>query len=92
MSELRFEDPPEVSRILGRRGKHKEAAEELRSRPGEWAIVGVYGTGASSAAMARHIGDGFVTAYRPAGSFEGLARTVDGEARVYARYVGETEA
>lgn len=88
---LTFEDPPERSRVPGKRGKHLEVAEELRSRPGEWAIISVYGTGASSAAMARHIEGGNVDAYEPAGTFEALARTVDGQARVYARYVGEPQ-
>lgn len=88
---LTFEDPPETTRKAGRKGMHKEAAEELRSRPGEWAIVSAYATGTSAAAMARHIMSGAVSAYKPAGSFQATARTVGGEARVYARFVGESE-
>jgi hypothetical protein len=88
---LTFEEPPATSRTPGKRGKHTEAAQELRSRPGEWAIVSVYGTGGSSSAMARHIASGYVAAYQPPGAFEATSRTVDGEARVYARYVGGSE-
>lgn len=34
MSVIRWEDPP-----LSRNGKWKRTADELKSRPGEWALV-----------------------------------------------------
>ncbi|MFF4751806.1 hypothetical protein [Streptomyces sp. NPDC001270] len=73
----------------GRRpGKHARAAEQLRAHPGEWAHVTTAKNSASSASLAGAIRAGRLAAYAPAGSFEAAARTVKGEPRVYARYVG----
>ena len=86
MSEIRFEVPPLASR---RFVDHAAVAAQLRARPGEWAPIGVYGTGGSAAAMAYSIKAGRIKPYAPKGSFEALARTVGDECRVYARYVGD---
>lgn len=94
-----FEDPPPT-----RRGHHTPtprptadtgAATALRARPGEWAVITVRTTAARTTAAraavyAYGVSRGMRHAYRPAGAFEAKARTVDGEHRVYARYVGDT--
>lgn len=88
MSELKFEPPPAKERKASW-GRHYLIAHRLRARPKEWAVVGTYNGAESARATVRHIRKGRLESYRPAGSFEAEARTVDGEARVYARYVGE---
>jgi hypothetical protein len=90
MSTLKFESPP-PSRSASPKGHHIEVAKELKERPGEWAIVGVYAHSGSSSAVARQLRAGLIPAYAPPGSFEAMARTIDGEARVYARFVGEPD-
>lgn len=87
MSELKFEPPPAKVRPV--RGRHYLVAHRLRAKPGQWAVVGTYNGAESARATARHIRQGRLESYRPAGSFEAESRTVDGEARVYARFVGE---
>ncbi|MFE7659656.1 hypothetical protein [Streptomyces celluloflavus] len=62
-----------------------EVSTTLRQRPGQWAIVE---RGRQSSARASRI-KGRLVLFRPAGSFEATTRTVDGEMRCYARYVGE---
>jgi hypothetical protein len=68
---------------------HQVVAEALKANPKTWARVGKYRTVNSSASVASHIRGGLLTAYEPAGSFEAVARTVDGEYWVYAKYIGE---
>jgi hypothetical protein len=70
------------------RARHRPAADALRARPGEWAHVTTHSTAQSSASLAYAIRAGKYAAYTPAGHFEARARTVDGEHRVYVRYVG----
>lgn len=89
MSEIRFEDPPPSSNGgYGDNTDHRAAAAALRERPGDWAFVKVSGTQSSAGTTARHIRTGYLQAYAPRGSFEAASRTVDGEHRVYARYIG----
>ncbi|MEU3522307.1 hypothetical protein AB0E62_00260 [Streptomyces sp. NPDC038707] len=89
---LKWEEPPTRRSHGGRpygTGKHAEIAARLRRRPGRWAVVGAFKSTSVSASMARSIRAGVnMSAYTPAGTFEAVARTVDGEHRVYARYVG----
>lgn len=86
MSELLFEEPP----ARADRHKHHEAADELRKRPGEWAVVATYHAMATAHSVAQAIKKARLGAYAPAGAFEAKARTVDGQRRVYARFVGAT--
>ncbi|WP_157868857.1 hypothetical protein [Streptomyces atriruber] len=65
------------------------AAAALKQRPGQWGIVGTYKNIGSASGVGIRIKRGATAAYRPAGAFEAVARTVHGEARLYARYVGE---
>lgn len=67
--------------------RHAAIAGLLRERPGDWARILTLPANNSAAAMAYAITAGKLTAY-PFGSFEAKSRTVDGESRVYARYVG----
>lgn len=85
---MKFETPPRE------RGDSKWVKEaiELRERPGEWAVLHTSKSAQLSAAAARTIRVAKVKAWQPAGSFEAIARTVDGEHRVYARYVGNGDA
>lgn len=87
MSELKFEPPPKRVRVTW--GRHADVASKLRAKPGEWAPIGTYNSSQTAASIARQIKRAVLSAYMPAGSFEAVSRTVDGESRVYARYVGE---
>lgn len=89
MSTLRFEGPPPAAYGTPK-GHHTDAARELRERPGEWAVIGTYAHSGSASAVALQVRKGAIPAYEPAGTFEAKARTVDREARVYARFVGES--
>lgn len=72
----------------GRSTKHTAIAAELKARPGEWARIETSTSPNAASSMANHISGARLKAYAPAGSFEAVSRTVDGEYRVYARYVG----
>jgi hypothetical protein len=83
---IRWEDPPP--------GKYSPEydwpaiAKALSSAPGTWALVAVCPNTGTAGSTARHIRNGAYQALRTVGKFEATARTVRGEARVYARYVG----
>lgn len=87
MDEIKWEEPPK--RQGGTYGKNAQIAEQLRERPETWALVASYAHSGSAASIAHQVRRGTLNAYRPRGSFEAVTRTVDGEHRVYARYVGE---
>jgi hypothetical protein len=87
MSVFRFEDPPPARD--SRRGMQQEAAKLLRETPGKWAVVTLCSNGGSARSMARTIRQGATKTWLPVGDFEAVARTVDGEHRVYARYLGD---
>lgn len=72
------------------RGKSLAIAAQLKARPGEWAHVTTCSTPGSASSYARQINAALLAQYAPAGSYEAVSRTVDGERRVYARYVGPT--
>jgi hypothetical protein len=89
---ITFENPP--PRQTGPSGTdprsiaNARTAAILRDLPGEWAIVSVRSTQRRASSYAYSINRGTLHAYLPAGAFEAVARTVDGQHRVYARYVG----
>ncbi|KIF67582.1 hypothetical protein HY68_01365 [Streptomyces sp. AcH 505] len=89
MSEIHFEAPPP-----GRNGGHQPATDHravaatLRERPGEWALIRRAGTQGSAGSTARLIKRGALLSYAPPGSFEAVSRAIDGEFRIYARYIG----
>lgn len=94
MSIIRFEDPPAPAhpRYAPRsRDVAPDVAAELKAAPEDWALLKEFteqraGTARSAAAV---INGGRIPAYRPAGAFEAVTRTVGGEVRLYARYVGD---
>lgn len=93
MSVIRWEEPP--CSTPGGPGKskpiiaHDLIAYQLRSRPGEWALVV---EGAAHGALASTICRGGLRAYAPAGTFKAVSRTVGPGQNIYARYVGEDGA
>lgn len=93
MTELHFEEPPEAPHPLVRtgQGKHWDAAKQLRERPGEYAMVAAYNSRSAAASTAYMVRQGLFNAYAPRGAFHAVSRTVEGEFRVYVKYVGEQE-
>lgn len=88
MDEIVWEQPPQRRTRKGV-GKHAAIAAQLKARPGEWACIDSFATTNAAASMAWTIRRGDrLPAYSPKGSFEAVARTVDGEHRLYVRYVG----
>lgn len=87
MEEIKFEEPPQVTRP-GRMPDRKYVliAEALKYHPGEWALILEKGHQTTAA----RIRSGRISAFRPAGHFEATARNTDeqGRCRVYARYIG----
>jgi hypothetical protein len=93
MSVIRFEDPPTreehppTPTFPTTSTRYGVIADELRARPGEWALIVVYAMPWIARNVVGFIRRGAFNAF-PAGQFEAVARTVDGKHRVYARYVG----
>lgn len=87
MSGISWEQPPAGRDKPITRTAWGPIVAELRTRPGEWAVVAVKPTAAAAATVAAHMRRGIYTGMSR-GEFEAMARTVDGEYRVYARYVG----
>lgn len=86
---IRWEDPPSNrSHAKGKASKWNAISAVLRGRPGEWAHVETKSNARLAAQTANCISKG-VYAAMPQGQFEAVSRAVDGEARVYARYIGE---
>lgn len=92
MSVIRWEDPPpaSVSRKPERsKLDHGAIAACLRRRPGAWALVD---EGSWSGTHTTAIRTGSLFAYRPCGSFDAVARQVNGITRLYVRYLGDPSA
>jgi hypothetical protein len=89
---IRWEEPPPHGNTLlpRSRNKYQAAADALRGRPGEWALIAEGITTGSAGSLTNGIRTGKPSVFRPAGAFE--ARCVGSagstSARVYARYVG----
>lgn len=88
-SSIQWETPP-----APRRGRevqdHSAFAETLRSRPSQWARdPRVFPSKSTAYTAAASICHGRAKAFRPAGTFEAVTRTIDGESVVYARFVGD---
>lgn len=88
-AKIHFENPPVRQQRTTKKSKSEQIAAKLRKRPGEWARIGVYKSGASMSSTAYHVRHGNVAAYAPAGTFEAVGRTADGVHGVWARYIGE---
>jgi hypothetical protein len=88
VSVIRWENPP--PRRKPDPVDWAAVGEALYNRPGEWAHVGSYGAAGTAGTVAYQISAGTKHSSLLAfGRFEAESRTVDGEHRVYARYVGE---
>ncbi|MFJ4828434.1 hypothetical protein ACIP79_00610 [Streptomyces sp. NPDC088747] len=85
---VRFEDPPAPRRGVPR-ADHKAAAEELRGLPGMWGFVTAYQAQSAAAQAASNIRNGDAQAYQPKGAFDATSRTVNGEYRLYVKFIGE---
>lgn len=86
MSVIRWETPPAAKGAQ----VHDWAAigAQLAAAPGRWALVAVCANGTVANSTAYNIRRGKYEPLMALGRFEAKSRTVDGEHRVYARYVG----
>ena len=85
VSVIRWESPPEPK--VSTQSRWRRIANELMTRPRDWAVVGEYPTAKLAGDSASLIRSGR-RAGMPAGEFEAeVARTEDGHL-LYARYVG----
>ncbi|MEU6725588.1 hypothetical protein ABZ917_17925 [Nonomuraea wenchangensis] len=91
--EIRFEDPPPPLRTWAQSEPfdYPRIASVLCKKPGRWALIGVVGTPLRASGAAHRIRAGLVETLAIRGAFDAVARSVDGEYRVYARYLGEYE-
>lgn len=88
--DIRFELPaPRLPLPIETR---KAFAAALRARPGVWALMGQHTSPGSARQLAYSIRQAKPKTFAPAGAFEADAKTVMGEHRVYARYVGQDAA
>jgi len=72
--------------------RHQPIADGLRALPNQWGEVGNCEWLGSAKSAAHCIRIGALPAYQPAGSLEAEIRADDeGDAHVYARYIGFTE-
>lgn len=86
---VRFEEP--APRAIHGVKARQAFADELRTRPGVWALLGTYSNSGSARSSAFYIRRTFGVQdqpFAPAGSFEAEARSMLGEHRVYVRFVG----
>lgn len=88
MTGIVWEEPPAALR--GSTAQIAAFAAALRERPGEWALYPRAISATSMGSIGTRIKAGG-SAFTPAGSFDAVTRVVDGERRLYVRYVGEAE-
>jgi hypothetical protein len=82
---MRWEDPAQDER--GQRGKYDEFVKELKTRPGQWAVLHPK---AEHPSHVPNVNKGKIASFRPAGDFEATSRgNGDGTYKIYVRYVGE---
>lgn len=90
MSEIQWEQPRFAGRTRSNRD-YAELAKQLRANPGRWAVVAERG----DQTTATRIRQGVLKDFRPAGAFEAVTNSIEGEPahrrKVYARYVGEAQ-
>lgn len=88
---IEFENPPSRSRTGGAPADptYARAANELRGRPGEWGrLVLDFKDANAAGAIAHKVRNGVLAAFRT-GRWEAKSRVVDGEPRVWLRFLGE---
>lgn len=81
---LMWENPPQKTPV----GAYAEIAEALRQNPNRWAVIKTFPVSESKRGwgFAGSIRSGKLLDFRE--GFEANARTVDGQVRVYVRFVG----
>lgn len=89
MSIVAFQDPPaDASQRAGGNARYRLVSEQLKERPGEWALVDQDWW----QALKNQIEAGTIVAFQPAGAFEAKHVREEGHkagrAAIYARYVG----
>lgn len=87
---LTWTDPPPLTRGPTST-KYLHIFNTLRENPGQWAQL-VIPDVKSVDSLTHPIKNGKLSGSAPAGSFDAVARTVDGEKRLYVRYVGTPDA
>lgn len=91
MSIIRWENPPPADARRNLNGKNQRPwraiADELAASPGRWALVAVCSSQSTAGSNADALRHSRYPAFRGR-RFEAVARRVDAEFRVYARYVG----
>jgi hypothetical protein len=91
LNTMKWEDPKVKPGKGGPPVKWLAEAEELRKRPGQWAVLVTLSARqrGSSSRWVCSIKQGERKAFRPPGSFEALQQ-LDGDViKIYVRYVGE---
>lgn len=89
--DIVFEDPPAPCRswTMRQRIDWTAVGDTLSGKPGQWAKIAVLDDVTKAGRYANRIRSGLIDSLQPYGGlFEAAARTVEGEHRVYARYVG----
>jgi hypothetical protein len=90
VSVIRWEEPPKhANGLRGAMSKFQAAADALRARPGEWAVIAEGLRPGTSGPTAVRIRAG-LGPFAPKGSFEAksIGPASGGTHKVYARYVG----
>lgn len=91
--EIRFESP--TPPVLRSEESLMAFALALRSRPGEWALLGALSSANYARQRAYEIRNamqgGAAPFFGPAGAFEAQSRSLLGECRVYVRFVGTAQ-
>lgn len=88
---IRWADPPPTS-LRGERttapwSRYNDLADELRARPGEWAVIAEFN--GRHTGLATHVRMGSIACFTPAGDFDAVSRQVGKYTAIYARYVGD---
>lgn len=87
--EVRWEDPPSANRSANRRKRQWEPRLlPLMEQPKRWAVVRTYPTAKQAYDAVGNLRGAGYRRYLPSGRWEFTSRTVDGEYRLYARYLG----
>jgi len=70
----------------------RQFGDELRENPGKWAeYPGDLFSSRSAYSTAANVKGGKSKAFEPAGSFDAMARTIDGETKVFVSFKGASE-
>lgn len=90
--EIRWTDPPEsAARTTANPDRYTAIITELRKNPDRWAIVADVKSGSRGYQLRKGIRAG-KWGFGPAGAFDAVTRTTDGQTRVLACFKAETEA